>query len=347
MPEYHYFPSRIDGLIQTVLLDANVVGHLDAIARRGSAFRNDVVRRRMAGLVRRLDADALVMGGLGAVESVMRRAAGPGDVANYHRRATNAMRLLGESRSVLQVWIDGRDVPLDVLATESEENSRQVFEENFDVLRDNFILPSYAMVLKAYQLFLIGGDPIRSLRELELFAEELHGRGSRELMLGAALLAGNATGREMALNIMKLTRGKDGTATLDALWNTSFDLTYSRVATVPSLPGFSELLKQPAVFVTDDRHLGRLLTLVEHRGAVPMERGGALTADLVQMGRVLRSDLAADVARIVHMSSAKARLDPADVHEVGRVRRYKARKYVEHLEGWFSRRHEPGGTAGH
>lgn len=196
-------------------------------------------------------------------------------------------------------------------------------------------MPSYAVVLKAYQSFLEQRDPIDSFRDLALFAEELFARGGREIMLGALLLAGGSTGRLMALNIMKLHQEKDLGSTLDALWNTSFDLTYSRVATMPSLPELPDT-PQPVVFATDDRHLGKLLAMVDPAGAVPHRRGGGITADYVKLRGLVRDDLIDDVVRIIELSGEKALNDDTDVRMVERIRRYKAARKVERLEAWFA-----------
>lgn len=342
---YLYFPAQYDGRIKTLLLDANVTGHLDVIARRGSSYQDNSVRQRMTDMIGRLDDDVMVMPGLGAAESVIRRGTELQDAANYRRRAANALRLLVDERPALRAWLNGVDAQ-PAQGAADDESGNGILDADFRTVRDNMIVPSYAMVLRAYQLYLEQRTPVGSFRMLEDFADELFGRGSRELMLGALLLTGNAKGRELALNIMKLHEEKGLENTLNALWNTSFDLTYSRVATMPSLPGLRNVIAQPAVFVTDDRHLGKLLSMIQPVGAIAMPRGGGMTADFVSMESLIRKDLLDDVMDIVRRSVEKARRDSTDIYLLQRIRRYKSRKYVEHLEDWFACRSPRKGGQG-
>lgn len=276
------------------------------------------------------------MPGLGAGEGIMRRA-GLGDLANYWRRNANAEQMFADRHARVRAWLSGDAVP----ASDSPEGDllpSEVDESRFEVVRDNFIVPSYAMMLKAYQLYLQGGSPESAFRSLAAFARELFGRGAREVLLGALLLAGNPTGREMALNIMKLHQEKDPAATFDALWNTSFDLTYSRVATMPSLPEHAGLFALPCIFVTDDKHLGKFLGLVHPVGAMGLARGGGVTADQAHLSAVLQEDMVPKVAKIVAEGNAQLRQDQTSVEEVSRIRRYRSRKYIEQLEAWFTQR---------
>ncbi|MEV8143788.1 hypothetical protein [Specibacter sp. NPDC078709] len=339
MPEYLYFPTQYVGPIKTLLLDANVTGHLDSIAQRGSSYPHSTVRARMADLVRRLDEDVLVMPGLGAAESVIRREAEMSKVSNYHRRSENAMRLLVDDRASLRAWLKGEDVLPTVYAPDTVEGSSGVLDKDLRIVRENLIIPSYATLLKSYQLYLEQGDPVDAFKELELFAEELFSRGSRELMLGALLLTGNSTGRQLALSIMKLHNEQDLKTTLDKLWNTSFDLTYSRVARMPSLPELRTRFVQPAVFVTDDRNLGKLLAMIQPAGAMSHSRGGGLTADFVTLGKLVREDLIVEVAKIVSNSGEKAQQDRTDFQLVPRIRRYRSMKYCDDLEKWLADRY--------
>lgn len=339
MTQYKYFPEGYSGRIKTLLLDANITGHLDSIARRGSSYKDAVVRNRMADMVRRLDDDVMVMPGLGAAESVMRRGKDLREPSNYHRRSENALRLLKDDPIALPAWLND-DAHPGLSTLDKDEHENAISDAEFLILRDNLIIPSYAVVLKAYQLYLEHQSPVNSFRMLEAFAEELFLRGSRELMLGALLLTGNAAGREISLNIMKLREEKDSESTLNALWNTSFDLTYSRVATMPSLPELRNVIAQPAVFVTDDKHLGKLLKMIHPLGAISMPGGGGITADSVSMKAFLQEDFFDEVVQIVEHSGEKAQRDRTDVQLLQRIRRYKSLKYVEQLEDWFARRYK-------
>lgn len=336
MPTYQYFPARYEGPIRTLLLDANVTAHLDTIARKGTEYADGVVNRRMADLVRRLDADARVLPGLGEGEGVMRRA-GLQDVSNYRRRSENAQELLAGDRSRITAWLEGEALP-DPRVPGDAEHPSEIGTEEFEIVRENLLIPSYAVMLKAYQLYLQGRSPESGFRVLAGFAEELFARGSREVLLGALLLAGNHTGREMALNIMKLREQKDLASTLDALWNTSFDLTHSRVATMPSLPEFRAAFEVPCVFVTDDRHLGRFLQILQPAGAMSMKRGGGITGDHAYLKRVLQDGMLAKVVEIVEAGNDRALNETTDVEDMARIRRYRARAYADQLEEWLAER---------
>lgn len=336
MPTYQFFPTQYEGPIRTLLLDANVTAHLDTIARKGTEYADVVVSRRMADLVSRLDTDARVMAGLGAGEGVMRRA-GLQDVANYQRRSENAQEMLAGDRSRIRAWLDGEAPPAS-RGGEEEAAPGDIGAAEFEIVRDNFLVPSYAMMLKVYQLHLQQRSPESGFRALAGFAEELFARGSRELMLGALLLAGNHSGREMALNIMKLHERKGLTPTLDALWNTSFDLTHSRVATMPSLPEFRGAFEVPCVFVTDDRHLGKFLRIIQPVGAMSLERGGGMTGDHAYLEELLQDGMWTRVAEIVEAGNNRAVNDPTDVEDIARIRRYRARTYADQLEAWLEER---------
>lgn len=338
MSEYLYFPSTHDRPIRTLLLDANVTSHLDSIARRGSNYRDSTVRDRMSDLVDRLAEDVVVMPGLGAAESVIRRGPELRNVSNYRQRGANAMQLLVDDKPTLRAWLAGGHVQPTAHTAHGDDTGAGIPDAHFHLVREDMIMPSYAIILKAYQMFLQRRNPIDSFRDLELFAEELYARGSREIMLGALLLTGSPTGRQMALNIMKLHQEKDLGSTLEALWNTSFDLTHSRLATTPSLPELRDAIVQPAVFVTDDRHLGKLLAIVHPVDAIAHPRGGGFTADGVKLRGLVRNDLIDDVLKIIALSGEKAWHDDTDVQLLQRVRRYKAAKKVERLEAWFAGR---------
>lgn len=332
MSSYKYFPSTHDGPIKTLLLDANVTGHLDSIAQRGPGLVDPVVRRRMADLVDRLDKNVVVMPGLGAGESVMRRK-GMKEFANYSRRSVNAFAMLADDSKKIRAWLNG-DTTGPHCDAESERRGAR-FAKDFEIMRENMVVPSYAMVLKSYELYLRGGSPEPSFRELAAFAEELYGRGSREVMLGALLLAGNARGREMALNIMKLRQSKEAVATLDALWNTSFDLTYSRVAVMPSLPGFAGAFELPCVLVTDDKALGRFLDIIRPSGAVALSRGGGATADFADLRGLLQEGAYEMVGEVIDRGNRRMYRDETNLGLMTKIRRFKAQKYAQHLEGWF------------
>ncbi|PTR42723.1 hypothetical protein C8K38_11020 [Rhodococcus sp. OK611] len=337
---YSYFPSQREGLVKSILLDANVTGHLDTIARKGSLYTDSAIRQRIADLIERLDENVRIMPGLGAAESAMRRTEEVREVSNYHRRSLNALRLLGDDRSVLRAWLDGNEVsPVAAAQSDGEADVNEVISDDLRTVRQNFVVPSYALVLKAYQLYLQKRDSVGAFGELDSFAGELYGRGSREIVLGALLLAGNSRGRQMALSIMKLQDETGLEKTLDRLWNTSFDLTYSRMATQPWAPEFGQFVPQPVAFVTDDKRLGEFLEMIEPMGSVPHQRGGRVSASAFPIAELVRDDLTRRVAEIVARSGNELLRNKLDISDMQRIRRYKARKYSTDLEGWFAARY--------
>lgn len=332
MPTYQYFPASHEEKIKTLLLDANITSHLDTIVKRGKNFTNPVVQRRMRHLVERLDGGVLVLAGLGASESVMRHG-GMQSIVNYERRISNARALLDNGPAGVRAWLD--DETRKIEAAEPERAKAEVDAYDFEIVRENLIIPSYAIILMSYRLYLENDSPEASFRILSTFAEELFGRGSREVMLGALLLVGNPQGRSMALNIMKLQKEKDFETTRNLLWNTSFDLTYSRVAVMSSLPELEGRFIQPCVFVTDDKHLGAFLRLIDPRGAIVHPSGGGVTGDHAEMSHLIREDVYRSFARIVSEQNSRTMEERLSRQEISRVRRYKAKKYIADLEDWL------------
>lgn len=286
----------------------------------------------MKHLVERLDDDALVLAGLGASESVMRRG-GMQSIVNYERRSSNARALLDNGAVGVRAWLD--DEVQTSLATDSERADAEVDAYDFEIVRENLIMPSYALILMAYRLYLENHSPEASFRILAAFAEELFGRGGREVMFGALLLTGNSQGRSMALNIMKLQEEKDFETTRNLLWNTSFDLTYSRVAVMTSLPELRGQFTQPCAFVTDDKHLGTFLRLIDPQGAIAHPNGGGVTGDYAHMSHLIKEDAFGAVVRIVSEQNLETIQERLSRQEITRVRRYKSSKYIGDLEEWF------------
>lgn len=223
---------------------------------------------------------------------------------------------------------------------QEHDTDMHIPEENFGIVHANLLMPSYAVVLKIYQLHLTNGDPIASLRELEAFCAELFARGTRELLLGTLLLTGSGQGIQLASSIMKTSKMLDAESTLANLWNTSFDLTHSRLVGQASLPGFAEQLPEPRAFVTDDRMLGKLLERIDFLGAMPHAQGGGMSADNVRLAGYVRPELGDQVIRIILKSSLSARDERTGDVLVSRIRRHKAKVYAAQIEAWISHRFE-------
>lgn len=335
MTKYKYFPPPRGQRIKTLLLDANVTAHLDTIYRRGQDFTSNDVRCRMEDLVGKVASDVMVMPGLGAGEGVLRRNE-TYQIENYRRRSDHAFALFAEDCKGLRAWLSNSfegETPL-----QHRGLSDQQLPALFEVMRENLIYPSYALLLKAYQLYLNGAKASSSIRELADFSAELYGRGSPEVMLGALLILGNSRGREMALNIMKLREPKGAAETLANLWNTCFDLTYSRIAVMPSIPELSHAFKMPCVFVTDDKHLGRLLEIIQPADAVAVVHGGGVTASFAHLGGLLSEENYRLLADVVARGNIGTYNEPTNLELLTRIRRFKAKKYIDALEDWFNSR---------
>lgn len=298
-------------------------------------FRDEAARSRLGDLVSRLEPNVVVLPGLGAGESVMRRDSPLREVGNYYRRSGHAIRLLGPDRQELQDWVAGvvHKPARGGLGTTVPEIDSRIFER----IHSDVINPSYAVVLKIFELQTLQMRAISSIRQLADFCGELNMRGSRELLLGILLFAGTRAGRELASNLMKSGQHKDFESTRRNLWNVSFDLAHSRMIGQASLAEFVRPFPRPAAFVTDDRWLGDLLSLVAHIGAVPSGSGGLVTLDMVEFGDHIRTDYFAEVSSIVATGTIDAHLNPTVPRLAEKTRRYKAQKYIHSLESSLMR----------
>ncbi len=329
MYQYSYFPSSSDQPIQTLLLDANVTSHMDSIARRGLDFDPPDVHQRIDDLLERLAADALVMPGMGAAEGVTRRT-GFGDVDNYSRRSKNAEAMFADGQQALRSWLRGEEFRIPPTATNQGSDER--ITSLLEILTDHQVKPSYALLLHIYELYREGGSPESSFRRLNTLAEELFARGSVEMIVGALLLAGTSEAKNMVLDIMKLREERPPEEVYSALWNASFDLCYSRVAVLPSLPELKGWVDFPCVFVTEDRHLGNFLELVSPLGGVSLPRGGGVTVNGASFGDRLNAANFEMVKRLVDDSTRRIFCDTTNLEEVSAIRKYRAIKYIQQLE---------------
>lgn len=335
--EYTYFP-RGSGQIGSVMLDANVTSHLDSIAKRGSEFRDETVRERIAGLLDRLgDGEVLSMAGLGAAEGDIRREARESDYSNFHRRSAHALSLLNENRDTLRRWAAGEEVS--PIKADLETERQKETERFFEVAVENFLMPSYALVLQAYWSYLTDPIPMRALRAVNRVATETRSRGSKEMMLATLLIAGTPQGQELALNIMKLRSETGLSETLDKVWNTSFDLTYTRLAVAMPL---NRQLPSPVVFVTVDKHLSTFVNTIEPMGGAQGSNGSVLPLDAGNFDGLLRDDLSESVQKLMLASTAATANSKTSVDQVTVIRQVNARKYAEQLEQRFAKRYAPG-----
>lgn len=338
--QYTYLPRGV-GQFGSVMLDANVTGHLDSIARRGSAFQDDSVRERIAELLEHLgDTEVLVMAGLGAAEADIRREVRDTDYANFHRRSAHALSLLNENRDVLRRWVGGESV--EPVSVDLDSERQKQTEQFFGVAVENFLLPSNALLMQAYWAYLTDSFPMRALRSVERVAVETRCRGSKEMMLTILLIAGTHRGRELALNIMKLRSEVGYSQTLDALWNTSFDLTYTRLALTMPLWG---RLPEPVVFVTADKHLSTFMNLIEPQGGARADNGAVMSLDATDLDGFVRDELADSIQDLMLSSAESAGANSMPVEQVATIRRYNSVKHIKRLQERFATRYaaEPRG----
>ncbi|GAA1661656.1 hypothetical protein [Microbacterium lacus] len=331
--QYTYFP-RATASIGSAMLDANVTASLDSIARRGSDFRDEATRERMSDLLDRLgESEVLAMAGLGAAEGNLRRVTTETDYSTFHRRSAHALSLLNENRDLLRRWVAGEDVRPVVIDIERERDKR--VEGLFHVVVDNYLLPSYALVAQAYWLYLSDPIPMRALRRVERVAGEIRCRGSREMMLAILLLAGTRNGQDLALNIMKLRAESGLRKTLDAIWNTSFDLTYTRLAV--SFPLYGGV-PEPVVFITADKHLSTFMNTIEPLGAGMTRGGTALPLDSSNFEGLVRDDLYENVQALMLASAQAVAANSERDERVTRIRRNNSIRHIARLEALFADR---------
>jgi hypothetical protein len=318
------------------MLDANVTANLDSIAKRGSSFRDEAVRERIVGLLDRLgDSEVLAMAGLGAAEGDMRREFRATDYSNFHRRSAHARSLLNENRDSLRRWAAGEVV--EPVSVDLEGERQKQTESVFGVVVENFLLPSYALVLQAYWANLSDPIPMRALRSVERVAAETRCRGSREMMLAILLVAGTNSGRALALNIMKLQNKAGLTQTLDAAWNTSFDLTYTRMAVNTPLWG---RVPEPVVFVTADKHLSTFVNTIEPLGRGQLSNGAVLSLDSSCLRGLVREDLYESIQKLMLASTEATLVNTMPVEQVATIRRANSMKHIKRLEACLAKHYQ-------
>jgi hypothetical protein len=156
------------------------------------------------------------------------------------------------------------------------------------------------------------------------------------MMLATLLIAGTPQGQELALNIMKLRNEAGLSETLDKAWNTSFDLTYTRLAVAMPLNGE---LPAPVVFVTADKHLSSFVNLIDHIGGARGTDGPAMPLDALNVDGLVRDDLDDAVSRLALASTEATKLSTTPAEHVAVIRRVNAKKHAERLEQCFAKRY--------
>lgn len=274
------------------------------------------------------------MPGFGAAEGDMRRAFRKTDYSNYHRRTAHARSLINENRDALRRWAAGEDV--EPVAVDPESMGQKRTEDIFRIAVDSFLRPSYALLLQAYWAYLTDPIPIRALRSVARVAEETYGRGSREMLLAILLITGTETGRKLALNIMKLHSEWGLDETLNRIWNTSFDLTYTRLAVAMPLHGS---LPEPVVFATADKHLGKLLETISPNGGWRGANGLPMPEDAVDFDGLVQDELFYRVDDILSATRRATAANTMSPEQIATIRRVNAVKHIERLEANFAKRY--------
>ena len=228
---------------------------------------------------------------------------------------------------------------MEPVSVDLEGERQKQTESDFGVLVANFLLPSYALVLQAYWAYLSDPIQMRALRSVERVAAETRCRGSREMLLAILLIAGSNSGRALALNIMKLTNEAGLSQTLDAAWNTSFDLTYTRLAVNTPLWGS---VPEPVVFVTADKHLSTFVNMIDPLGAGRGSNGAVLSLDSSTLGGLVQDDLYESIRKLMLASAQATGVNAMPVEQVATLRRANSLKHIKRLEACFLKRYLDG-----
>ena len=155
-------------------------------------------------------------------------------------------------------------------------------------------------------------------------------------MLAILLVAGTSSGRALALNIMKLQNKAGLTETLDAAWNTSFDLTYTRMAV--NTPLWARL-PAPVVFVTADKHLSTFVNTIEPLGSGQLSNGAVLSLDSSYLEGLVRDDLYESLQKLMLASTKATLVNAMPVEQVATIRRANSLKHIKRLEACFAKQH--------
>lgn len=249
-----YFEIPLGGLpwAGTVMLDWNISARIENIHRRQARFEplnlTSTEIQRLRRLVLAIPRGAAVLGAFAAAEPETRRAPQAHDVSRYNARTDVASVYLAQAPGYLLHLLDGGDSGGLVIDSVADD-----YPYEPDPFRAWFMI-SYATFLKAASLH---RERLNSRRErVERFAtwleHELRVSPGQEAWIGFKLLAGRGDQPGKAERLLKLGRPR-GSA--DAVWGATWDLMYTRIPAMMTVPPLRGTWPLPILFVTDDAAL--------------------------------------------------------------------------------------------
>jgi hypothetical protein len=249
-----YFEIPLGGLpwAGTVMLDWNISARIENIHQRQARFEplnlTSTEIQRLRHLVLSIPRDAAVLGAFAAAEPETRRTPRAHDVDRYNARTDVASMYLAQAPDYLLHLLDGGDSGGLVMDSVADDDPYEP-----DPFRAWFMI-SYATFLKAASLH---RERLKSRRErVERFAtwleHELRISPGLEAWIGFKLLAGRGDQPGKAERLLKLGR-PHGSA--DAVWGATWDLMYTRIPAMMTVPPLRGTWRLPISFVTDDAAL--------------------------------------------------------------------------------------------
>ncbi|CAN7219816.1 hypothetical protein LJR045_000790 [Microbacterium sp. LjRoot45] len=234
------------------MLDWNISARIENIHRRQARFEplnlTSTEIQRLRRLVLAIPRGAAVLGAFAAAEPETRRAPQAHDVSRYNARTDVASVYLAQAPGYLLHLLDGGDSGGLVIDSVADD-----YPYEPDPFRAWFMI-SYATFLKAASLH---RERLNSRRErVERFAtwleHELRVSPGQEAWIGFKLLAGRGDQPGKAERLLKLGRPR-GSA--DAVWGATWDLMYTRIPAMMTVPPLRGTWPLPILFVTDDAAL--------------------------------------------------------------------------------------------
>ncbi|MHA6668227.1 hypothetical protein ACX3O0_05105 [Homoserinimonas sp. A447] len=263
---------------RSVLLDWNISARIASVHKRQtdgvSQNLGAVEMTRLRKLAIAIPDGAQVISAFSAAEPEIRRLGSTADAERYNARADTASFYLTEGRGYLLHLLDGGETG--GLVIESEVLP---VDDWTSWLRSWFMV-SYAALLQAV---VIHREDLRTPEErfdrYRFWLEhELKVSASREAWIGFCLLAGTGDLSGRVRRFLKIDASAD---ICDSVWGATWDLMYSRLPAMFSLPAFRKYAEVPAVFVTDDEALVQVLEHLSPAFGVENAMGVQITGDTV------------------------------------------------------------------
>lgn len=271
---------------KSVLIDWNISARLEAIHRQQTTDATVKLpaadRVRLLNLANSMREDAVLITGLSAAESEVRRAPSNPDLIRYESRADLAAFYLSSGRDYLHhLLVGGESGGLQI---ESIGGSDSTFEA---LGLHRWVVVPYSALLKAVEIdILMSADPLEKLDRYRFFLErELQVSPSREGWVGFLLLAGRPQSKARARRLLKLDSSSGDLR--DRVWGAAWDLLYTRMPSMVESSVFRGRVQLPLTFVTDDAALVDVLRGVTPVATVRNLIGTELTGDQLDFSELL------------------------------------------------------------